>query len=80
MNEDAIRSEYSKLPPIPEAPGERTWYQRVNTVERFLDRGREVADYFRMIERDATRQWVERTFRIEAPELFDLLMRAFPAR
>lgn len=72
---EQFRAEYEKLrPSIPEFPGEREWPDRLRTWEDFERLGPIVAGQFRRIgayERERRRAM--------APELFELLVRAFPA-
>ncbi len=81
MTRDEIVAAYVALGPLGEdLPGERTLFGRVNTLDMFLDRGQEVADFFRIIaaDRHDGMARVRAEFGDIHPALFDLLMRAYP--
>ena len=79
----AIRAEYERLQAhIPTFPGEREWPDRLRDWGAFLEFGPLVAEDFREVaaaER-AGKFWAKGEFerrRAMAPELFELVLRAF---
>ncbi len=81
MTPSEVAAAYLALGPMGEdLPGERTWFGRVNTLEKFLDAGQESADLFRLLAADSRDGMadVRREFGHIHPALFNLLMQAFP--
>jgi hypothetical protein len=78
MTRDQIISAYTALPAFPDRQGEPTWCRLLDTFDGFMANGQDLAEYFRMMNREFGEAGVDRTFRQSAPELFDLMMRAFP--
>ncbi len=78
MTRDEIVAAYAALPELPGPPAEPNWCQLLDTFDAFAANGRDVAEYFRMMIREFGEADVDRAFRQAAPELFDLMMRAFP--
>jgi hypothetical protein len=73
-----IAAAFSRLPSCHRSGRQRTWIDRVDTFEGFMANGPTLAESFRADRADLGRATVDKMRRM-APELFDLLMRAFPA-
>lgn len=71
--EDELRARYDALPPLPESPGERRWFDRLRSFEDFLAFGPASASLLGTDADPNASPWL----RPAAPELFDLLMEAF---
>ena len=78
MSRDEIIAAYSALPGLPAQQAEPSWCQLLDTFDAFAANGQDVAEYFRMMIREFGEHDVDRAFRRSAPELFDLMLRAFP--
>lgn len=72
-----LAAAFDRLPSQRRHAGQSTWVDRVDSFERFLANGPALAESFRGDRADLGRATVDKMRRM-APELFDLLMRAFP--
>lgn len=76
FDDDELRQRYNDLPPLEEMEGERTYISRCSTWEHFVERGPMAAEQMRRIaERQPELAEIERS---QAPELYDLLLEAWP--
>lgn len=78
MTRDEIIAAYAALSDPAARSTVPGWHQVLDSPDAFAANGRDVAEYFRMMIREFGEADVDLTFRQSAPELFDLLMRAFP--
>ncbi len=68
---ETLKARYLALPPLPDSPGERRWFDRLRTFDDFLKFGPILAQH--LADTDPNRPWL----RPAAPELYDLLMETF---
>ena len=78
MTRDEIIAADAALPDLPAPQAEPSWCQLLDTFDAFAANGQDIAEYFRMMIREFGERDVDRAFRQSAPELFDLMLRAFP--
>ena len=74
MTDEELKRRYDSLPELPEIPGERTFISRCYDWEMFCDRVARVAAGFRAS--NQKQRDLQRSF---APELYDLIVEAFPS-